>query len=226
MNLNIVVPAYNEETTIRSVIQKLKEVYDARQIIVVNDCSTDQTAAIAKEQGVVVVSHMINRGLGGALGTGIQKALQLGADIIVTFDADGQHRVEDVSRVTEPIEQGLTDVVIGSRVLTKKGMPFMRRAYNFVGNIITYLLFGMWVTDSQSGLRAFSSKAAKSLRLRANRMEVSSEIIRDIKVNKLKYKEIPIKAIYTEYSMSKPTGQGFVTGVKTFIKLIVLKVTK
>ncbi len=224
MKVYIIVPAYNEETTLGSVLTALKNFYNSNQIVVVDDCSSDKTYEVAKEQGVIVVTHIINRGLGGALGTGIQKALQLGANIIVTFDADGQHRVEDIPRLIEPIEKKEADVVIGSRMLKKSGMPMMRRIYNNIGNIITAFLFGKWVTDSQSGLRAFSSKAAELLKLRANRMEVSSEIIREIREKKLRYTEIPIKAIYTEYSMSK--GQGFFVGVKTFIKLIVLKVTK
>lgn len=224
MKTYIVVPAFNEDRVIGSVLRSLKGTYPSHQIIVVNDCSTDQTENISRAEGVTVVSHILNRGLGGALGTGIAKAIQMGADIVVTFDSDGQHLVEDVERVAAPIKAGEADVVIGSRLLTKSGMPFIRRAYNLIGNIITYLLFGMKVTDSQSGLRAFSNEAARSLDLKANRMEVSSEIIREIKVRNFRYKEIPIKAIYTDYSMSK--GQSFIVGIKTFIKLIVLRITK
>ncbi|MFA5134757.1 MAG: glycosyltransferase family 2 protein [Patescibacteria group bacterium] len=224
MKVCIVVPAYNEEQMIGSVLRNLKHTYSPDNIIVVNDCSTDQTGTIAHAESVVVVSHVLNRGLGGALGTGIAKAIHMGADIVVTFDSDGQHLVEDIERVVEPIKSGKADVVIGSRLLTKGGMPLIRRAYNRIGNIITYLLFGMMVTDSQSGLRALSNEAARSLDLKANRMEVSSEIIREIKVHNFKYEEIPIKAIYSDYSLSK--GQSFFVGVKTFIKLIVLRITK
>lgn len=220
----IIVPAYNEEKTIRTVLQKLKSLYSALHIIVVDDCSIDRTKEIALEEGVIVVSHILNRGLGGALGTGIQKAIQLGANIIVTFDADGQHDASDIARIIEPIQNRVADVVLGSRMLMSEGMPTIRRIYNWIGNAITYFLFGLWVTDSQSGLRAFSNSAARKFRLKANRMEISSEFIREIKVHKLRYKEIPIRAIYTDYSMSK--GQGLFVGIKTFLKLIVLKVTK
>lgn len=100
-------------------------------------------------------------------------------------------------------------------------VPFSRRIANTVGNIVTYLLFGIRVTDSQSGFRAFSCEAAKKIRIRTNTMEVSSEIIREIKLHNLRFREVPIAAIYTNYSLSK--GQGFLKGLETLWKLIVLK---
>ncbi len=222
MRLSIVIPAYNEEKVIGGVLKQLREHY--HDIIVVDDASTDRTAHIARAAGVRVVSHILNRGLGGSLGTGIQKALNDGADIIVTFDADGQHHVDDIGPLVAPIQMGRADAVIGSRMLQKKGMPFIRRVYNNIGNIITFVLFGIHVSDSQSGLRAFNRHAAGLMKLRSNRMEVSSEIVREIKVHKLRYEEVPIRAIYTDYSLSK--GQGLFVGIKTLIKLIVLKIIR
>ncbi len=222
MKVFIVIPAFNEEKTLSNVLFNVKKNY--QNIVVVNDGSSDATQEIAERNQVIVCSHIINRGLGGALGTGIKKALMEQADIIVTFDADGQHQPDDIARLIDPILRGRADVVVGSRMHSSSGMPWLRKMYNGLGNIITYLLFGMKVSDSQSGLRAFSRQAAYSLDLRANKMEVSSEIIREVKINKLKYLEIPIKAIYTDYSLSK--GQGFFVGVKTFIKLVVLRILK
>jgi glycosyltransferase involved in cell wall biosynthesis len=222
MKIIVVIPAFNEERTIGQVIRSVKQYVP--DIIVVNDGSEDKTGVIAKNEGASVYVHIINRGLGGALGTGITAALQQGADIIVTFDADGQHKAEDIPNLIRSLQNGESDIVIGSRMFNHDGMPFFRKIYNIFGNFLTYFVFGIHVSDSQSGLRAFSRKTASLMKLKANRMEVSSEIIREIKVNRLKFKEIPIKPIYTDYSLSK--GQSFFVGLKTLLKLIVLRILK
>ena len=113
---------------------------------------------------------------------------------------------------------GEADAVIGSRFLTRQPMPIFRRVGNSFFNIITFLLFGAKTTDSQSGYRAFNKRAAESLEIRVNGMEVSSEILKEIKTKRLRLKEVPIKATYTEYSLSK--GQNFMLGIKTLIKLL------
>lgn len=222
MKTFIVIPAYNESKSIRTVIRDLK-VGGYSNILVVDDGSVDNTYELASQEGIHVVQHPINRGLGGALGTGIRGAVLLGADIVVTFDADGQHAVSDIPTMIAPIQSGVADAVIGSRMLGSKGMPTSRILMNRIANLITYLLFGIWVTDSQSGLRAFSRKAASELRIRTRHMEVSSEIIREIKDRGFRFKEVSIQAIYTEYSLSK--GQNFFLGVKTFIKLFLHRLT-
>lgn len=224
MKLTIIIPAYNEESTIGHVIQQVRAVNlpDAeKEIVVVNDGSTDQTEAIARSKGAVVIQHIINRGLGGALGTGIEAALRRGADILVTCDADGQHSPDDIRKVVEPIRMGQADVVIGSRMLETGGMPWTRRMANRLANLVTLVLFGIRTTDSQSGLRAFSRSAAKQIRIRTNTYEVSSEICGEIGRHRLKFIEVPIQAIYTDYSLSK--GQGFTVGLKTLFRLILTK---
>lgn len=218
----IVIPAYNEAHSIQRVLEGLKHA-GYPSILVVDDGSTDETYDLAYKEGVYVARHLLNSGLGGALGTGIQGALMLGADIIVTFDADGQHAVEDIPDLIAPIEKGEADVTIGSRLLDHRGMPFRRVMMNWVANVVTFLLFGIWVTDSQSGLRAFSRDAARLLRIRTRHMEVSSEIIREIGTHRFRYKEVPIQAIYTDYSLSK--GQNFFLGMKTLVKLILHRLT-
>lgn len=214
----IIIPAFNEEKAIGTVLENLKKA-GYTNILVINDGSRDKTEEIIKKHRVKFISHSINRGLGGALGTGLQAARELGVEIAVTFDADGQHAVTDLEKVIAPLKEGKADVVIGSRLLNPKGMPFHRRLFNWIGNIVTYVLFGVWVTDSQSGLRAFSKKALNVIDIKTNKMEVSSEIIREIGARKLKLKEVSIQAIYTDYSLSK--GQSFFVGVKTFIKLVI-----
>jgi len=215
----VIMPAYNEEKKIGSVISALRK-SGYHNIIVVNDGSSDSTAKIASKNGAIVVSHSINRGLGGALGTGIAAALKLtSASVFVTFDSDGQHDAADIKKVVEPIFSGEADAVIGSRLINPEGMPWIRRFGNWQLNIITFLLFGRMVTDSQSGLRAFSRDAASKMRIQTNTMEVSSEIISLISENRLRLREVPIKAIYSKYSLSK--GQTNLNGFKIAFKLFV-----
>ncbi len=215
--VGIVIPAYNEAKAIGKVLDALKEAH-YENVIVVDDGSKDDTPEIVKQAGVRVVRHGLNRGLGGALGTGLQAAIHMGYEAIITFDADGQHDVADIERVATPLLAGKADVVIGSRLKSRKGMPWYRVWMNWGGNVATYALFGVWCSDTQSGLRGFSLEAARKIQIRTNRMEVSSEIIREIGRRELKMKEVPIKAIYTDYSLSK--GQSLFTGIKTFFKLI------
>jgi UDP-N-acetylglucosamine---dolichyl-phosphate N-acetylglucosaminyltransferase len=219
----IVIPAYNEERSIIAVIRGLKQQGFAR-LIVVDDGSSDRTSELARQEGVILLRHILNRGLGGALGTGISAALRLGAELIVTFDADGQHDPNDIGRLLDPIENGEADVVIGSRLLDPIGMPYPRRLANWIANIVTYLLFRIWTTDSQSGLRAFSRQAAARMQLLTSGMEVSSEIIAETVKNRLQWKEVPVQAIYTDYSLSK--GQSFTVGMRTLMRLILAKMRR
>lgn len=222
MKIFALVPAYNEETTIADVLTRTEPFVDG--MIVVDDGSTDRTPQIARAHGATVVSHVINRGLGAAIGTGFAAAMRLGADVVVTLDADGQHEPTEIRKFVEAIEQG-ADVVIGSRMLTGfVGMPLHRRIAQVVGNLVTFVLFGAWVTDSQSGFRAFTRYALEKIQIRTNRMEVSSELIAEAKRNRLKLVEVPIKAVYTPYSLSK--GQNFFVGLKTLLKLVVRRLSR
>ncbi|MBI4407989.1 MAG: glycosyltransferase family 2 protein [Candidatus Kerfeldbacteria bacterium] len=217
----IIIPAYNESKTIREVLDKIKQKYDADHVIVIDDGSTDSTYADVQQCGVRVYRHAINRGLGGALGTGLAVARALGAELAVTLDADGQHDIDEIDHLIAPIINKEAQVVIGSRLLQPRGMPMIRRAYNRIANIITWIIFGVWTTDSQSGFRAFSQEAIKVVNLRTNRMEVSSEFFKEIKAHRLTFQEVPIRAIYTDYSLSK--GQNFFVGIKTVVRLILLR---
>ncbi|MDG1950468.1 MAG: glycosyltransferase family 2 protein [bacterium] len=215
-----IIPAYNEETTLADVLQRTRGFVD--EIIVVNDGSKDRTGDIARANNVTVVEHVINRGLGAAIGTGFATALKRGADLAITLDADGQHDPDEIQKFIDAAAEG-ADVVIGSRMLTRKGMPWYRQVANVLGNLVTFFLFGAWVTDSQSGFRAFNRKALKQIQIKTNRMEVSSELIAEAKRHNLKLVEVPIKAIYTDYSLSK--GQSFFVGIKTLIKLVLRRIT-
>ncbi|MBI4133773.1 glycosyltransferase family 2 protein [Candidatus Uhrbacteria bacterium] len=217
-----VIPAYNEEKTIGGVVKATLPFVS--RVIVVDDGSTDETGPRARDAGALVLRHLINRGLGATLGTGIAAALGAQADLIVTLDADGQHDATEIPTLVFPIERGFADVVLGSRMLKGTGMPVVRRVANHLGNFITLAFFGLFVTDSQSGFRAFSARAAQKIEIRSNRMEVSSEIIAEIRRKGLRVAEVPIRSIYTAYSLSK--GQSFWVGVKTACRLILRRLGK
>lgn len=214
----LVIPAYNEVNIISDVI---KEVKDAgyENIIVVDDGSSDRTYQKAKESGVVALRLCINRGKGAAVKTGVTAAKILGAEIIITMDADGQHNPLDAKKMEDAIKQG-ADVVLGSRLINPKGMPFHKKIANKIGNLITWILCGIYVSDSQSGFRAYSKKAMDLINTRNDRYEYDSEVIREISKNKLSFIEMPIEVRYTEYSINKKSKMNFSNGIKIIIKLI------
>ena len=215
----IVIPACNEETVIQDVIREIKkEGYE--NIIIIDDGSQDETFKKAKEiENTTVLRHKINRGKGAATKTGIEAAKLLGADIIVTMDGDGQHDPKDIENLLKPIVEKDFDVVLGTRLKNPEGMPLHKRLHNHIANIITWYLFGLWVTDSQSGFRAYSRKAADLINTKADRYDYDSEVIREIYIYKLRYKEVPIKVRYTEYSKSKLEKQNLANGFKTLYKM-------
>lgn len=225
--LAIVLPAYNEEKKISDVLQSLPETLpgvDKIITIVVNDGSTDKTAAVATKYCDYCITHIINLGLGGALITGIHAAKKLKADYLITFDSDGQHSPADIIKVLKPILNDKADAVIGSRMKDLKNMPAIKVFGNWFFNFITYFIFQQWTTDSQSGLRAFSAKAFTKLKLSSTGYEISSEIIGEIKRNKLKLVEVPIKSIYSRYSILK--GQNWLNGVNVLTKSIYIRLTR
>jgi UDP-N-acetylglucosamine---dolichyl-phosphate N-acetylglucosaminyltransferase len=214
-----VIPAYNEEQTIAEVLKRTRPFVD--DIIVVDDGSVDRSARIARHHGALVVSHVIKRGLGAALGTGFEMALRMGADTVITLDADGQHDPAEIDKLLLAIENG-ADVVIGTRMANSAGMPWHRRVAQRIGNLTTFILFGVWSSDSQSGFRALSRHALSRIEIKTNRMEVSSELIAQTKHHELVLAEVPVKAIYTEYSLSK--GQSFFVGLKTLLRLVLRRI--
>lgn len=221
MKTLIIIPAYNEEKVIVSTIRKVRHYYGIDDIVVINDGSTDQTENQSHREGVRVCSHSLNRGLGGALGTGFAIARLLDVDILVTLDGDGQHDPVEISTLLQPLLNNESDVVIGSRLLGRGSMPPIRKLYNVVGNVFTWIIFGVWTTDSQSGFRAFNKHAIHTIDLHTNHMEVSSEFFKEIRRNGLRFREVPIRAIYTVYSLSK--GQNFFVGIKTVARLLLLR---
>jgi glycosyltransferase involved in cell wall biosynthesis len=215
-----VIPAYNEAGHVGKVIRAVQPFVD--QVIVVDDGSWDATATEAAEAGASVCRHPINRGLGGAIATGLKAALHFSPDIIVTLDADGQHQAEDIQAITKPIWTGEADFVIGSRLIVPKGMPPFRRLANRIADCCTALIFGVYVNDSQSGFRSFSRKVAESIDIRTSGMEISTEIVVEVARRGFRIAEVPIAATYTEYSLSK--GQNLWLGLQTLAHLVLRRV--
>lgn len=220
----IVVPAYHEESTIGKLVFELRQ-EGYKNIIVVDDGSEDKTFTRAKEAGAKVLRLPVNRGTGGALRTGFAYALKQKAEVVVMMDADLQHKVEDIDKLVKPILKGEADIVLGSRLLREaKLMPPVRRLANFLGNLITGLLHGIVVSDSQSGFRAIKAEALAKMDLKSSRFEICSEMIGEIKRLNLVYKEMPISTVYTSYSLSK--GQSFKNGLKTLARLVAIKLQR
>lgn len=216
----IIIPAFNEEKTIGNVIKELKN-HGYKNIVVINDGSTDKTAKIAEKQGIKVVNHLLNRGLGAALKTGVEYAKKQNIEIVITFDSDGQHKASDIKKLIKPIVENKADFVIGTRLLLPKYVPFDRKIIIWLSNLITFCLYGVWTTDSVSGLRAFSKKALNLIEIKTEKMEVSNEFFREVKKHKLKYAEVPIQAIYTDYSREKgqKNTNAFSVGLKMLLRL-------
>lgn len=204
----IVIPAYNEASVIGDVVKSVREIFSKNkkyelEIVIVNDSSKDDTAQVAEKNGATVINHIINSGAGGATATGLRYAEKNNFQIAATMDADGQHLPEDVLRGFDLITKNKKDLLIGSRLVNSEGMSKIKVIGNRGLSFVTYLLFGIYSTDSQSGLRIYSSKALRDLRWKTSGYEFCSEMLWRAKQLELRVGEYPIKAIYTDYSRSK-----------------------
>lgn len=204
----VVIPAYKEAAVLHSVLQKTKKAFgkDPRhtyEIVVVNDGSPDETSKEARRAGVTVIDHILNSGAGGATATGLSYAYQQGFDYAATMDADGQHAPEDVIKGVKLIAKNNVDLLIGSRLIDSAGMSRVKILGNKGLSTVTYLLFGINSTDSQSGLRIFSQRALAKLEWKSHGYEFCSEMLWRAHQLGLNIDEYPIQAIYTEYSKGK-----------------------
>ncbi|HPH96015.1 MAG TPA: glycosyltransferase family 2 protein [Anaerolineaceae bacterium] len=215
----VVIPAYNEERVIAQTLEKFAGT--PYRIVVVDDGSTDQTAAEASQFNITVLRHMVNLGQGAALQTGITYALSFPqTKAIVTFDADGQHCVEEIASMLKPLDEGV-QVVLGTRFAAGAKtikMPFTRRIILKLAVIFTRFTTGLKITDTHNGFRAFSVEGAKGLKIRQNKMAHASEILSYIGKSKLKYREVPVTINYTSYSLKK--GQSLFNSLNIFWEII------
>lgn len=224
----IVIPAYNEGSVIGSVVKGLSDVFGQSQhdfqIIIVDDGSKDNTALEAKKAGAYVIKHILNSGAGSATATGLSYAQQSGFNIASTSDADGQHDPTDVLNGVNMLLETDVDLLIGSRLIDRRGMSRVKVIGNRGLSFVTRVLFGISTTDSQSGLRIFSRKALESLRWKTSGYEFCSEMLWRANQLDLKIDEFPIKAIYTEYSKAK--GQNNWNAVNILKSLIKRRVVE
>jgi glycosyltransferase involved in cell wall biosynthesis len=208
MKIIIGIPAYNEEKNIASLLIKLKKI--SENIIVCNDGSNDLTGKIAKELGATVIEHERNLGYGSAIKSIFLKAREINADVLVTFDADGQHRIEDINAILEPIKNNIADIVIGSRFLNNnQEIPKYREIGIKAITKLTNVTGGTKITDSQSGFRAYSKKILEKIEPKESGMGISTEIL--IKTQKAGFMitEVPITILYEgDTSTHNPISHG------------------
>jgi glycosyltransferase involved in cell wall biosynthesis len=204
----VIIPAHNEARSIGSVVVKALRYVDL--VVVVDDGSKDDTAEVAADAGAILLRHGVNRGKGAALNTGFKKAFELGAEVVVTLDGDGQHLPEEMPRLIAPILRQGADIVVGSRYLdSNSDVPRVRVLGHQVFNKITSLSSGVSVTDSQSGYRAFSRAALEAIQFNSQGFSVESEMQFLARDYRLKVAEVPIIIRYDDKPKRNVFMQGF-----------------
>ena len=204
----VILPAYNEATRIQPVIEEIAK--KGYKMIIVNDGSSDNTLDVIKAsqrkypKNIFIYSHIINRGVGMAMQTGFEAVLKYNPKYIVNMDSDGQHSVDDLDNVLEPLITGRAQAVIGVRPL--KDMPLSRNFANAIMNLLTRIFYGVNVSDSQTGFRAITAEALEKININARGYLISSEFIREVNDNNIPFEEVPIKTIYTPETQAKGTN--------------------
>ena len=208
MKITVGIPAYNEEKNIAKIIVGLKKMAD--QIIVCDDGSTDSTSIIAESLGAIVIKHPKNSGYGSAIRSIFLKAREINSKVLVTIDADGQHKIEDIGKVIKPIVDGQADISIGSRFLDKHdNAPKYRKLGINIITKVTNSSLSEKITDAQSGFRAYNNKVLQSLTPSDSGMGISTEIL--IKSSNLGFKiaEVPTEIQYEgDTSTQNPDSHG------------------
>jgi glycosyltransferase involved in cell wall biosynthesis len=219
----VIIPSYNESRVIRSTVEPLIDY--GYSVVVVDDHSIDQTCAVLQNLPVYYLRHPINLGQGAALQTGMEFALQQGAEFIVHFDADGQHQAEDISMLLKPLRCDQADIVLGSRFLRwedRQEVPVFRQLFLRVAVLVNWIMTGVWLTDAHNGFRALTRSAAQKIYLHENRFAHASEILIRIRHAKLRYVELPTKIVYTSYSKAK--GQSLWNAVNIAVDLFLSRI--
>lgn len=219
----VVIAAYNEGERLAVTLRGLLPF--ARNVVVVDDGSRDDTADIAGRFPVWVLKHPLNRGQGAALQTGLDFALAKGAKILVTFDADNQHDANDLPAVIAPVLAGTAEVALGSRFLGRvENLPTSRRIILKAGILFTRFVSRIAVTDTHNGFRAFSRSAAQRIRITQDRMAHASEILDEIRAQGLRYVEVPVTIRYSAATLAK--GQSSWNAVRVAWQFLIGKVIR
>jgi polyprenyl-phospho-N-acetylgalactosaminyl synthase len=218
----VVVPAYNEASVIGATVRPLIDA--GYSVVVVDDGSSDGTWEEIQQLPVYALRHPINLGQGAALQTGMSFAVKQGAEYVVHFDADGQHRPVDIDVVLGPVLDGTVDVALGSRFLSPESaaaVPFRRRVFLRGATYVNYVLTGVLLSDAHNGLRALSRDAAQRIQFRENGYAHASEILHQIRSHGMAYAEQPITVVYSDYSVAK--GQSLWNGFHIVFELLLTK---
>lgn len=214
----IVVAAYNEATVLGAVLEGLLET--RANVVVVDDASADGTFRVAEALPVHALRHRLNLGQGAALKTGIVYALSRGAEIVVTFDADGQMDPRDIDALCRPLIDGEADLVLGSRFVrgARARVPRLRGLLLRAGALATSLMTGLRLTDIHNGLRAMNRRAAAGIDITHGRMAHASEIVHKAAALGLRVREVPVSIVYSAYSLKK--GQNLFQLINIFWDLL------
>jgi len=215
----VIIAAYNESAVLGRVLSDV--LHCGCRVLVIDDGSRDATREVALRSGATVVRHPVNLGQGAALQTGIDYALAHDADVIVTYDADGQHRASDIEGLLAAIEQEHAEFALGGRIRGRSTIPPAKRLVLQAATAFTRLTTGLRITDTHNGLRAMTRRGAAAIQLRQNRMAHASEILTQIAKSGLRYVEVPVTVEYTAYSMAK--GQRIADAVMILLDLFVGK---
>ena len=218
----VVVPAYNERTALAATASRLLPF--GYSVVVVDDGSEDNCLEAVSDLPVHRLRHPLNLGQGAALQTGVDYALQRGARFIVHFDADGQHRADQISTLLRPIVAGECDVALGSRFLRasdERQVPWPKRIVLRLGIVVSGVFTRVWLTDTHNGFRALSRDAAARIRLRENGFAHATEFLAVMRKSGLRYRELPVTVTYTEYSLRK--GQKISSGFNIVFDLLIRK---
>lgn len=194
------------------------------EIVVVDDGSTEEIQEEISDLNVHYIRHFINLGQGASLQTGMDYAMLNGAEYVAHFDADGQHRKEDLKKMLTSIKEENIDIVLGSRFLTMEDsvqIPKSRKRLLQVARIVNACFSGLWLTDAHNGLRVLNRKALTEIRFKENRMAHATEILQQIKAKKLRWQEISVRINYTDYSQEK--GQSNWNAINILLDLIIRK---
>jgi len=209
----VVIAAFEEARAIGSVVRRLR-LAGWPNIVVVDDGSVDATGTEALVAGATVLRHLVNRGQGAALQTGMAFALQQGAHAVVTFDADGQHSPDDLPALVEPVLQGRIHAALGSRFLQHAAdVPWQRRLLLRLAVVFSWLTSGVRLSDAHNGLRCLSAQLARRIDLQLDRMAHASEIVDQIARSGLPFAEVSVRVVYTDYSQAKGQRAGAAVGI-------------
>jgi polyprenyl-phospho-N-acetylgalactosaminyl synthase len=218
----IIIPCYNEDLVLRKVVTALTE-EKKYTIIIIDDGSATPAKKLVGDLPVTIIRHKVNLGQGAALQTGFEYAKRINADYAITFDADGQHQPEDIANLLEPLLNDTCDVALGSRFLkgSQSNISKGRKSVLKTARYVNFFLANIWLSDAHNGIRALNKTALQKIELKENNMAHPTEFLLKMKKMKLRYQEVPVHILYTEYSKTK--GQSSFNSIRIFFDLVLHK---